>query len=364
MAMAIDGRWLKNFRETELWETPDSQGWLMKLPQFTFLRQEADQDGQRIKVLFAGDGDVPAMTGWATGQDLGPVGAPGQFPPPQPGFSQPPGGGGPFLSNFRETELHSSPTNGAVLANLPQFSTFAQLVRQDGDRILAYYYGNNTIAPTPAWLLATDLGPIPQPVMIPPPEPGNTDDGGGEGPWTPELGAAIAAEDLWDPNGQPRRRTAMEQFNHQPFDQRLAVFQGAMDAALSAEGITNENQRSSWMLAMRLVVRGGPFGGTTIIAENPDLNPFILAGESGGVFRGGATVLNSAALGYFQFIATNPNGSDFGHWTRFMPDQDRAMMTRPTSQIQEFIRAVRLGRHQGDPFSVVQQKADTGVWGP
>ena len=48
--MSIDGRWLMNFRETELWETPDSHSWLMKLTQFTTLRQEEDQVGGPVRL--------------------------------------------------------------------------------------------------------------------------------------------------------------------------------------------------------------------------------------------------------------------------------------------------------------------------
>ena len=357
--MAVEGRWLKNFRETELRGSPTGDDWLRKLGQFTWCRQEADQQGQRIQVFVAGGNGFPSMTGWVNAVDLGPVDAPDEFPPEQPGFDTPPGGGGPFLSNFRETNLMSQATGGQVIATAKQFSVFAQLAKQDGPRILTYYYGSRSVAGTPAWIEALDLGPVPQPEILPP-----VIDDGDPGLWTPELGGMIAGEDLWDPNGQPRRREAMEQFNALPFDRRAEIFNSAMDAALTAEGVLDGGDRASWTRAMSLVVRGGPFGSTSIIAENPDLNPFILAGESGGVFRGGAPKLNSAALGYFQFIATKPDGSDFGHWTQFMPDHDRSMMTNPTSQVQEFIRAVLGGRHHGDPFSVVDEKARTGVWGP
>jgi hypothetical protein len=170
--MTNGGRWLKNHRETELFELSQGGGWLMKLPQFSTLRQVGDQQGRRIEVFYSGRGDVPAMRGFAEALDLGPVGPPVQVPPEQTGFVQPPGGGGPFLSNFRATELHSSPTNSTVLANLPQFSTLAQLARQDGPRILVFYYGSHTVRPQEGWVEATDLGPIPQPAVLPPPRGG------------------------------------------------------------------------------------------------------------------------------------------------------------------------------------------------
>jgi hypothetical protein len=93
------------------------------------------------------------------------------LPPEQPGFVNPPGGGGPWLQNFQVTNLHSAPTDGDVLADMPQFSTFAQLVKQGGPRIRAFYYGNPTLPAREAWIDATDLGPIPQPNALPPIEP-------------------------------------------------------------------------------------------------------------------------------------------------------------------------------------------------
>jgi hypothetical protein len=167
--MTNGGRWLKNHRETQVFELPEGGGWLMKLPQFSTLRQVSEQQGRRIEVFYSGRGDVPSMRGWAEAVDLGPVGPPAQVPPEQPGFSQPPGGGGPFLSNFRVTELHSSPTNGTVLANPPQFSILAQVAKQDGPRILTFFYGSRTQPAQEGWIEATDLGPIPQPAVLPPP---------------------------------------------------------------------------------------------------------------------------------------------------------------------------------------------------
>ncbi|MCC7367329.1 MAG: hypothetical protein IT306_02840 [Chloroflexi bacterium] len=188
--------------------------------------------------------------------------------------------------------------------------------------------------------------------------------------WTPALGAAIARENFWDPAGQPVRRAAMEQFNQIPFERRRAIFQAAMDAGLTAEGILEAGARGSWRQAMCAVVLGERFPG-----ECPDLNPFMLAGEAGGVFRGGADCLNSSALGYFQFIAQKPieNGQpfspsfDYGHWRAYGPfPTDYARQTEPASQVRQFIRAIRGSRkHRGDPLSVVRQKASGDhTWGP
>lgn len=367
--MSTDTRWLSNFRVTNLWGSADANDYLLKLSQFSRVRQEAEQAGSRIRVFYSGRENVPAMTGFVSAADLGPIDAPADMPPTQPDFSnRAPEGGGPFLSNHRVTALFAGPSgNATIIDEMPKFSVFAQLMKQNGPRIYAYYYGNNTIPATSGWLLAEDLGPVPEPASFPPPEP--LSDGiinqADPGLWTLDLGRAIADEDLWDPNGQPQRKTAMIAFNQLPFTRRRDIFESALAAGLSAEQITSQSSRESWAGAMRLVVRGGPSQFGSVTPENGDLNPFILAGESGGVFRGGADVLNSAALGYFQFIATNPNGTDFGHWSRFMADHERAFITNPTSQVQEFIRAIRASfKHHGDPWSVVREKALTGVWGP
>jgi hypothetical protein len=189
--------------------------------------------------------------------------------------------------------------------------------------------------------------------------------------WTFEVGRACSRENYWDPDGQPRRRAAVERFNQLPFSRRKQIFEVAMDAGLDAEGISEQAQREHWKLAMRTVCLGdGGFPG-----ECPDLNPFMLAGEVGGVYRGGADALNSSALGYFQFLAQKPIplGSpfspefDYGHWRAYGPSPDEyAHQTDPIAQVREFIRAIRASRkHRGDPMSVVEEKrTPPHVWGP
>jgi hypothetical protein len=187
--------------------------------------------------------------------------------------------------------------------------------------------------------------------------------------WTFGIGLACSRENYWDPDGQPNRQAAMVRFNQLPFDRRQAIFEAAMDAGLDAEQITDPLARAQWKQAMRAVTVGAGFPG-----ECPDLNPFMLAGEVGGVFRGGADVHNSSALGYFQFLSQRPipigtpfsPAFDYGHWKAFGPCQDYAHQTEPASQVREFIRAVRASAiHRGDPMSVVRQKATPPhVWGP
>ena len=188
--------------------------------------------------------------------------------------------------------------------------------------------------------------------------------------WTLGVGRACCRENYWDPDGQPNRRAAMEQFNRLPLEGRRAIFEAAMDDGLDAEHITEPAERDGWKRAMRAVVLGDGFPG-----ECPDLNPFMLAGELGGVFRGGADCRNSSALGYFQFLAQKPipvgqpftPAFDYGHWRTYSPfPDDYAYQTDPVCQVRQFIRAVRgSAKHQGDPMSVVREKSTPPyVWGP
>jgi hypothetical protein len=188
--------------------------------------------------------------------------------------------------------------------------------------------------------------------------------------WSFDVGLACSRENYWDPNGQPNRRAAMERFNQLPLDRRQSIFELAMDAGLDAENITDQATRDRWKRAMRCITVGEGFPG-----ECPDLNPFMLAGEVGGIFRGGADALNSSALGYFQFIAQNPipvgvpfsPQYDYGHWRNYGPcPDDYAHETDPVSQVREFVRAIqRSAKHNGDPMSVVAEKSTPPhVWGP
>src|SRR5439155_363179 len=144
------------------------------------------------------------------------------------------------------------------------------------------------------------------------------------------IGTRIAQENLWsaNPADQATRIAAMQAFEAKPFEERQAIFNAAMDAGLDAEGITDQATRDSWKQAMTQMALGGPgFPG-----ENVDLNPYIIAGESGGRFAGGANRATSSALGYFQFLATNRDGSDYGHWGAYGTG-NKADMTNPTGQV-------------------------------
>jgi SH3-like domain-containing protein len=187
--------------------------------------------------------------------------------------------------------------------------------------------------------------------------------------WTFAIGLACSCENYWDPDGQPNRQAAMLRFNQASYQRRLAIFEAAMAAGLDAENVADPAARDRWMQAMRTISLGDGFPG-----ECPDLNPFMLAGEVGGVFRGGADCLNSSALGYFQFLSQNPipvgkpftPEFDYGHWKAYGPCQDYGHQTEPASQVRQFIRAIRASaKHQGDPMSVVREKATPPhTWGP
>lgn len=171
--MTNGGRWLQNHRETELWSEPDGGFWRAKLSQFSVLRQIRDQQGERIEVFYSGRGEIPGQTGFTKALDLGPIDPPVAVPPPQPGFVTAPRGGGLWLQNHRATQLHLNRDGTDSAGEAPQFSTYAQILKQDGPRILAFYYGNGTLPAGEYWLDADDLGPIPQPSEIPPFEPRN-----------------------------------------------------------------------------------------------------------------------------------------------------------------------------------------------
>jgi SH3-like domain-containing protein len=187
--------------------------------------------------------------------------------------------------------------------------------------------------------------------------------------WTFDIGLACSRENYWDPNGQPNRQAAMLRFDQASYDRRRTIFEAAMAAGLDAESIAEAAQRSAWIQAMRSISLGDGFPG-----ECPDLNPFMLAGEVGGVFRGGADCLNSSALGYFQFLSQKPipvgtafsPEYDYGRWKAFGPCEDYAHQSEPAAQVREFIRVIRASpKHRGDPMSVVQEKATPPhVWGP
>jgi hypothetical protein len=170
----------------------------------------------------------------------------------------------------------------------------------------------------------------------------------------------IPEENLWA-GEQPQRHARMQRFQARPIEERRAIFEDAMTRGLEEEGITGA-EADRWKHAMRAVVTGDGLN-RGVPGENPDLNPLMIAGESGGR-RGTANRLNSSALGYFQFLRQNPNGSTYSH-VQYAPDEYKARPYHPVGQVRQFVRAIRASqKYRGDPFGVVRDKNATGVWGP
>jgi len=170
--MANGAQWLRNFRETELRDGPEGDGFIEKMPQFSIFRELEPQQGPRIKVRYFASSIAEAADGWVDAQDLGPVDPPGVENPREPDWTSPPGGGGRWLSNHRVADLRAGNGDSApVVARIPQFSILAKLAPQIGPAIPVYYYGNSRLQPVVAWAVAADLGPIDQPLQVPPHEP-------------------------------------------------------------------------------------------------------------------------------------------------------------------------------------------------
>src|SRR5215204_2712942 len=94
-------QWLKNHRETGLWDAPGAQAnWGARVPQWSFFQQIGAQEGWRIPVHYFGSSIAPACDAWVDAVALGPIDRPAQVPPVEPSWTSPPGGGGKWLMNF------------------------------------------------------------------------------------------------------------------------------------------------------------------------------------------------------------------------------------------------------------------------
>lgn len=172
-----------------------------------------------------------------------------------------------------------------------------------------------------------------------------------------------AKENLWS-NNQSNRQTLMVDWNNRPREEREADFNAAIERGLDEEGITDPSQRDAWRTSMRMVVTGEGLN-RGVHGENPDLNPYMLSGESGGR-PGTANRANSSALGYFQFLRQNPNGSLYSHASA-VPDEYKDNPYDPVGQVRQYIRLVSASKkagYNGDPMGPVKDKNATGVWGP
>ena len=167
-----DGQWLMNHRETELWDGPGATaGWVAKIPQWSLFHQNGAQDGGRIPVNYLGSSIVPAVDAFIDAEDVGPIDDPGANAT-EPRWMSTPWYGSPWLMNHRETGLWSGPGDDAEkFTDVPQWSVFQQLARQEAPRIVVYNYGAGRTIPGVAWITADDVGPIEPPAQWPPVQP-------------------------------------------------------------------------------------------------------------------------------------------------------------------------------------------------
>jgi hypothetical protein len=173
---------------------------------------------------------------------------------------------------------------------------------------------------------------------------------------------AAASENVWSPR-QPARQSLMVEYQQLPFEVREAAFDRAMDEGLAAEGITGD-EATRWKRAMYEMATGtGRLQG--VQGENPDLNPFMIAGESSGkpAYAGGVPgMAPSSATGYFQFIQSNRDGSDYG-FMGYVPKEYNGDIYNPVAQVRQFVRTINASSNfRGNPDLAVANKRKNGHW--
>jgi hypothetical protein len=189
------------------------------------------------------------------------------------------------------------------------------------------------------------------------------------------LAERAMQENPWDPDpaAQEARHAGMRAFIDMSPEERSAIYDESIDRALTEEGITDPAEKEYWKRNMKLVSTGD----RSFPGENPGLNPFMMAGENRGTPLYASSTedksarsneLNSAAMGYYQFIIhdpVDPKKDPYGH-KRFIPPD--ANFFDPVTQHRMFIRAIRNpgSKHHGDPASVVREKRERSdhTWGP
>lgn len=175
-----------------------------------------------------------------------------------------------------------------------------------------------------------------------------------EGPYIGDARHQEAVnEDVWS-NNQPARQSLMVDFQALPLEQRREIFDAAVDEGLAAEGIKGD-EANRWKQAMYQLLTGQ---GINQPGENPDFNPYMIAGESGGR-PGTADRLSSSATGYFQLIDSKPDGSDYA-FRGYRPKQYGRDAYNPVGQVRQFIRAIKASTYRGDPMKAVADKRANG----
>jgi hypothetical protein len=154
-------QWYKNHRITTMWSgAADNAVAFAQLPQFSFLRQVAPQNGARILVQFYGNNVSPAGVIWVDAADLGPVGAPDSVPPPEPAWDdpQPAADQTTWFKSTTDTTLWSSADSNAVAFTVvPAQSIFQQLAGPQANRLYVQYFGNSLSQAGAVWVDVADV---------------------------------------------------------------------------------------------------------------------------------------------------------------------------------------------------------------
>ena len=152
----------------------------------------------------------------------------------------------------------------------------------------------------------------------------------------------------------------VEQFNR-PMAEKQAEFDAAIERGLDEEGITDPGTRQQWRNSMTMMATGkGLAAGRQ--GENPNLNPYMIAGEYTGK-PGTANESNSTALGYFQFLRQDSKGNLYSH-DQYLPAEYKDNPYDSVGQVRQYIQAITRGRYKGDMMGPIREKNNTGVWGP
>jgi hypothetical protein len=176
-----------------------------------------------------------------------------------------------------------------------------------------------------------------------------------------ELAKRAEAEHPALDDRQIYRHGAMLRFQQLSKAERERIFDESLVRALALEKITDPAVQAHWKRWAREVVAGGEVAPRRV-AENPDFNPFMVDGETGG-HPGKGT-----AVGYYQFILYDPKdrAKDPYEHRQWNPNGGLEWIYDPVTQHRMFIRSIcREGStHKCDPQNVAIQKRNQGWWKP
>ncbi len=139
---AFETWWVQAHQEAQLWSGPDSQAISFgQVPQWSYFRVVAPQEGQRLYVLNPLTGGYAYIDAAAVGPSSPPATEPAVLATAAPDPLRklpklPPGFHPSWVANFQETELWSGPEDGAASqGKVPQFRRFLVVEPQNGDRL-------------------------------------------------------------------------------------------------------------------------------------------------------------------------------------------------------------------------------------